>query len=647
MLEVREIKARLESPKQRARISKASEHEQRLRFHTETSLSHADAGRAASLFLNWVRGLIPFDKYNIFLSLFSYPVKTAELTEQIYQALEKVFDGQDPVHHYDFSSKELADDWDWYRKEIIHDPVVWREKGFKAMQTMINSIVIVDLPSQQTTPRPEPYFYWLPIEEVVDFEISKDGAFEWVIFKQPEGRVAAFDDQFLRVFSTRENNHRDLDEMISETAHPLGYCPAHWFWHDRAMSFDPCLKKSPISNQLGDLDWLLFFETSKQHLDLYAAYPIYSGFMQDCDYSSDEFGQYCNGGFLVDSSDAYIFNRDGRLMECPVCSRKRLAGVGSFIEIPPPGPENNNADLRNPVQITTIDKTSLDYNVAEVDRLKLEVYQSVTGHGGELRNDQAVNEKQVQASFESRTAVLRNLKKNFEKIHTWTNQTICELRYGPLFLDCHISYGESFYLYSPEEALAMYTEANDDSSTPAVLDMLQDAFYKTKYKNNPAQLARWEIVKNLDPLRHITREEARQMYQDGLITFEDYYLKANFSSLIMRFERENTSLLEFGDALAFDRKIQVIRDALMSYITAPRGTGGPDIKTMLDVYGIGIRSGAITAQAVDEEFFRGLIGVPEMSQDVRAAWDDDDGVRRPVTLKSKTETDANIQNLNE
>ena len=62
----------------------------------------------------------------------------------------------------------------------------------------------------------------------------------------------------------------------------------------------------------------------------------------------------------------------------------------------------------------------------------------------------------------------------------------------------------------------------------------------------------------------------------------------------------------------------------------------------MDAYGIAVRSGSITPQINDEIYFREKMGLPSKSTDVDRAWKDDDGVRRPVTLKSKTEIDQAI-----
>lgn len=63
-------------------------------------------------------------------------------------------------------------------------------------------------------------------------------------------------------------------------------------------------------------------------------------------------------------------------------------------------------------------------------------------------------------------------------------------------------------------------------------------------------------------------------------------------------------------------------------------------KTSIDAFGIGVRGGAITPQKADEEHFRSLAGLPEVSEDIDDAWEKDGGTRRPVTLKSGTAFEA-------
>ena len=75
------------------------------------------------------------------------------------------------------------------------------------------------------------------------------------------------------------------------------------------------------------------------------------------------------------------------------------------------------------------------------------------------------------------------------------------------------------------------------------------------------------------------------------------------------------------------------------------------MRTIFDAYGVGVRAGGLTPQPEDEEFFREMMNLGEMSEDVQNAWKEDGGARRSITLKSQVEfdaeTDASIENSDE
>jgi len=315
---------------------------------------------------------------------------------------------------------------------------------------------------------------------------------------------------------------------------------------------------------LANLDWLLFFSISKRHLDLYAPYPIYSSYEADCDFENNETGDYCDGGYLRDSNNQYKVHRDGTVSQCPVCAEKRLAGVGSFIEVPVP--TKDEPDLRNPVNITTIDKSSLDYNVEEVKRLSEDIFTSVVGFGGDTQQKQSINEMQVAANFESKTSVLNNLKGNFEAARKFVDDTCCILRYGENFLSSSISMGTEFYIYSVDDLYAQFDKAKKNGGSDAELDAISEQIITTEYRNNPTQMQRMLILKQLEPYRHYTFDELMRLQEKTLLNKDLLQIKINFSTFVNRFERENTNIIEFGSQLEFDKKINIITEKFKEYV---------------------------------------------------------------------------------
>ena len=57
------------------------------------------------------------------------------------------------------------------------------------------------------------------------------------------------------------------------------------------------------------------------------------------------------------------------------------------------------------------------------------------------------------------------------------------------------------------------------------------------------------------------------------------------------------------------------------------------LKALLDAYGVGVRAGVITPCLDDENAFREMLGLDPAQSVVAEAWEDQGGVRTPVTLQ--------------
>lgn len=570
-LDIKKIKREITEKRKSAAISRAIFHQNRIRFHVQTQLT-ASISQPTADFFAFVSNLIPHDKFKIFKTLFRYPVKTNEITGICFDKLSRIFDGRNSAFNYQFQSTEERDDWERYRLNAMHEPEVWSTNGWEHFKTEINSVLIVDVPQEQKAGElPAPYFYWLSIENVIAYDVDRfTGNMSWIIFKQGEKRLAVIDDERYRVFASENGN--DLVELIIDNPHDLGYCPARFFWTDAVSLQEPDVKQSPITKELESLDWYLFYHTSKRHLDLYGAYPIYSGYEQSCDYSNGENGDYCDGGYLKDKQGYYKTDASGVLLKCPKCGDKRIAGVGSFVEIPVPDGEHQ-PDLRNPVQMLTVDRNSLDYNVTEEERLRNDIITSICGTAEEVTTRDALNEQQIKANFESQTTILNRIKKGFETAQQFVDETVCRLRYGSAFISARVNYGTEFYIFDEKELRAQYKEAKESGASEGELDALQNRIIETAYRNNPTQLQRMLILSEIEPYRHLTRDEVISLYKSNIISEKDLRIKLNFANFVRRFERENMNILEFGAQIPFERKINIINDKLKEYANEDRSAG--------------------------------------------------------------------------
>ena len=557
-------------------------HQNRLRFHTQTeagtpmllasrkvgnrnrlSLPSVGVWQAVSDFLAFVENLIPHDKFLIFQNLFRFPVATNDITAICYDKLSRIFEGRDPAFVYQFKTSEQRDDWEWYRTNRLNEPNIWATVGWEFFKTEINSVLIVDMPTEQKAGDryPQPYFYWLPIRDVVAFKAHRDGRMRWIIFRQDDDRLAVIDDEAYRLFDGKDGR---IGTLLVENKHDLGYCPARFFWTESVNLANPDVKASPVTKELSALDWWLFFHISKNHLDMYGSYPIYYGYEQNCDYHNDNTGDYCNGGFLYDIKGQQKIDLNGLPVRCPKCGEHRITGAGSFVEVPVP--VEGQPDLgQHPVGMLAIDRSSLDYNVDEEKRLREQIITSIVGTNEEITTRDALNEQQIKANFESQSTVLNRIKKGFEQAQQFVDETVCRLRYGNQFVSASISYGTEFYLSTVGELRERYKVAKESGASEAELDALQQKIIETEYRNNPLERQRMMILAELEPFRHLTRDEVATLESKGLATREQLVIKLNFADYVRRFERENMNILEFGENIEYPKKIQAIADRLTDY----------------------------------------------------------------------------------
>lgn len=566
--DIAQIKKEIAENKRAATLSRAKLHQMRIKFHTVKRVTSFNAPYISiplTQFLSMVENILPHDKFVLFKALFRYPVKTNEITDTCFDKLSRIFDGRNPAFNYQFANSAQREDWEAYRLNKLHEPEVWQTKGWEFFKSEINSVLIVDVAREQRTEWPEPYFYWLPIDDVITYKADPTtGVMDFIVFRRRD-EVIVLDDATYRVWDDKKHTGRIEGLPKIEAQHDLGYCPARFFWNEPISLDEPDVKASPLSKELESLDWFEFFHISKRQLDLMGAYPILSGYEQRCDFSNAENGDYCDGGFLRNKQGYYKLDAAGLLLRCPKCGNKRIIGAGSFVEIPVPNAEENQPDLRNPVQILKVDRDSLEYNVEEQKRLREEIITAVVGQDEIVTDRDAFNEQQVRANFESVTTVLNRVKKGFEEAQQWVDGTVCRLRYGRYFLSARVNYGTEFYLYSPEELRARYKAAKESGASESELDMMQEQILQTEYRNDPVQLRRMRILAELEPMRHLSRAEVTDLYAKRIVSETDLRIKLNFPTFVRRFERENTNILEFGAAIPYQRKIDTIMAEFRKY----------------------------------------------------------------------------------
>jgi len=241
-------------------VQSARKYEEQIKFHTVTERETRNLSPYYWHYLkNWPETILPDDKSLTFKGLFTLPVPTVEVVDESFQELFRVFEAHDRFIQFDFQNPDTEKEYKQYLTKIplIGDLWSWfKSEGFRLMKTAPNTLLVVDLPTEQTTEQPEPYFTTHGIESVIKIFNQPDGVCEWVMFWTiPQKRVVIIDSFAYRVYDKPEQQPDFV--LVAEVEHGLGFCPARQFWTDNAEG-SHVNKEGPINKSLGSLDYMLF-----------------------------------------------------------------------------------------------------------------------------------------------------------------------------------------------------------------------------------------------------------------------------------------------------------------------------------------------------------------------------------------------------
>ena len=538
-------------------LQNAERHQNRLKLHGETEIESIRTNPAYIELLSWVESFLTRDKYNRFCQLLRLPVVSLEITQDIYQEYFRIFEGQNPFFSYEFSNPDNSDAFKSYLKNELKDFHFFKTIGFEQLKYQINSILVVDMPSDGEG---NPYYYFIDVSKVIDVKSDKNGTIHHLIFEVDDKTIAVYDSESYRIYKV--DGTKIIGEPIVENLHGLGYCPASYFWNKNLKGSNTVEKKSPITDVLGRLDKYLIEDTFKEYADLYGTFPIITTYEELCNFEG------CDNGFI---SEDFTYIENGtevvktRKTKCPACGESEEIGPGTIFEIPAPQ-TSDDPNLSNPVSVISPDTKSLEYIKQKLVEYAEIIREVTIGTRGRVLNEKQVNETQIFGSFESRQNILLNIASSFEAVHKFANDTVARLMFGDSFISSTVYYGDQFFLKSVDNLQAEYEQAKKSGEPDEEIDQIYRQILATKYKGNDERIERAWILYNLNPEPHKTVDQCRQLVADLAMDQTDFVIKSRFNTFISRFEREQTNILDFGRELDFDTKINTIYDTLKTYI---------------------------------------------------------------------------------
>lgn len=560
-----EVQKILKKQEAKVKLADAIQHEKRLELHSRAKVEDYRVGTYLPLdnFLKGFKRTLDSEIFEKVVAGIRLPVETVSLTDDIYQAFEKVFRAKNPVKKHVISDERFeAQVLEYFEK--YYGQEYWR-MFFERSKYKIQSIMYMDFPEIQESRYPEPKIYFIDSDDIVSFS----GDFELDYFgyctkridpdtKQEQIQYIWVDDESYQVFNSDFN-------PISYIGHTLGFCPARWMWTDTLDTEKQYLKKNNISPFLGDLDRLLEKHLKSDYLRNHASTPIIWTYQTKCDHRTAK--EFCQRGLLyyVNSKEPVMEDGfEGLIKRCPSCKANSITGPGTIVKIPIP--KKDDANIAPPVGIIEPSVATLEYNDKYIKDYSSQIFESSVGSNFDVMSREAVNADQVKSSIEERVQVLEKLKINFEKAMEWTYKTIGKGLIGDTYRDCSIDLGTEFYLVPPEILKEEYAKTLQNQSTIIFSDSAYKEYINTKYQNNKSERIRHKILSAIDPALHTTSEKLEILYTRKLIAPEDYYFKINFWNYIRAFEMQYGPVEAFLIPEPFDKRIDVIKGLIYSNI---------------------------------------------------------------------------------
>ncbi len=571
ILSAEQARERIKSPTNNESIRQAIKYESRLEFHTQKVVDERYLSKYWWSFKSWINQVLTDDKYNRFLQLVRLPFSNVEFTDGIFSEFEKVFDTNNPYREDVFSDNDNEVFFKKWYEENYGD--YFRQHSLEILKTNPCSVMYIDATAVDNVKMPTCMF--INMRDVIDVVNNKDNKCEYFIFKtynyQIEDEIfeevaVQVDDKYCRVF-TMDNDPR----LVKEIEHDYGQTPARSFWSSNLNHNDYIIKDNPIAGSLGNLDYLLLKTVGKDYANLYASYPIVVHTEIHCDYTDFANNKKCQDGWLVDAGGLYNADSHNGINKptvpepCPKCAGKRTMFAGNEVTVP--APTVDNPEIKDPVKFVPIPTDSLEFIQTELAKYKEGIWLNSVGKATDLIGKESMNEKQVNAAFESKKTVLLNIAKNLAKAEQWKRSMMAKILFPNTFIESVVDYGDEFFIRSLEDLQKEKETAKKNGASNSELMAIQKQIINTKFKNNPKIKEKMNLLLNLEPFPTSSIQEVREMFNDGIVLKEDVIKKIRFQNYIDQFERENGDILEFGSEQDFNNQVKLINQTIDNYVT--------------------------------------------------------------------------------
>ena len=500
-----------------------------------------------------IRNSITAEKYQRVLQYFSYPLAIVSISDDILEDLNRVFNGRNANFSIQYPNKRAEAQATELLYKVNTRSYV-EAVGRRAFKCKPQTIVVVDKDAMGI-----PYYVTVELDKLIGYELSEcKSKFQYIIFHHSHGtdemgeykRIAFYDDEYYRVVEIRDKKY----SLILESPHNLGYCPARWFVDDALNTKDDVKRYAPLAKVLGSMSEWQQFHAYSYYAEHYGVFPVVEYAAAVCE------DEYCVNGMVSEPME------NGEMStptSCRTCSANKFSGAGTAIKINPKI-DNDENDVSGYFRFISPPTGNLEFEQTKQDGRENFIKVNTTGFN-DMMNKEAVNADQVRSLMEDRKKPLLKLAGICNRLHKWLVETCVKLAIDA-DVKVHANYGTEWFLLTEAQLQQLFVGAKSAGMPESEIDQIYKLLIETKYKGDPQTVHKLMIENNLNPAPYSTVEECYKKSEQGVMSSDDLYIKANFTKFVSKFERENGSIVEFGTDITFQQKIDIIYNTFKNYV---------------------------------------------------------------------------------
>ena len=532
--------------------------------------------------LNQIKGFESADDHKVRVQL-TKP-GTVQLCAIILDNLNRWATNQGTVKLTTFKQTKQAEE---FQKVLSH---VWRgssmedfigtfykEAIYQEMEGFLlitKPIVVKDMQIREGVEKPytgeslDPYILFYAAEDVYDFNSIGDDL-EYLILDYGDEDGTKF---YRIIDDTLDSLVKYVDDkevvIISQLEHGLDYVPAIQISNiTKGLKTDK-VKTSPIDHVIPAL-----FRYMQKDSDLIIQtvrhmYPKLASVTTEC--------KMCGGdgkiwqGVGDNSTEIKCADCNGTGKVIPI-SRDGVLGMPQYID------EGKTPYPGSPASYITPDNASLEVAIQDLKDLAKDIMYSATGDKNMIAEtmntatENLINFK----GLEDRIAEIISMVESREEFLIKTIAAMHnDFREG--FKGVSIRYGRRLVLRGESE-IALEIKAAKDSGMPTShIEALQKELIYSRYKNNPGELERQQLLADVEPLNGYDVSEIKDIVQ--FVSKDDLEIKYNFSRLVDLLEnKQPIQLMYVGQD--WKKRVNAIYEELKKLkdeILRVSGTGGQD-----------------------------------------------------------------------